>query len=107
MTRKLPWLLFCLSLIATTYLLILLFDAGLALDDSRTQSSHLRKRSELALMIARKDWIGRSSKSVEDLATELEQQGITAKRREDGSFEIGTVVFETRDGVVTQMRYFD
>lgn len=107
MTGKLPWLLFSLSTFAVIYLFFLLLDAGLALDNSRSQTSHLRERSELVLLIARKDWIGRAEKNVADLAAELERQGVTTKRRPDGSFVIGNLVVETKDGVVTQMQYVD
>ena len=29
------------------------------------------------------------------------------KRTRDGAFEIGDLIFETKDGVVTQVHYFD
>jgi hypothetical protein len=30
-----------------------------------------------------------------------------AEKAPDGSFEIGDLIFEIKDGVVTQVRYFD
>lgn len=107
MIRALPWLLFGLSVLAALYLFVLLLNAGVALDDARSQVARLRERNELVLSIARKEWIGKEAASVADLANEFERQGVIAKKTKDGSFEIGDLIFEIKNGVVTQVRYFD
>lgn len=107
MTRMLPWLLFGLSLLAALYLFVLLLNAGTTLDDARSEVTRLRERNELVLSITRKEWIGKEAASVADLASEFERQGVIAKKTKDGSFEIGDLIFEIKDDVVTQVRYFD
>lgn len=107
MIRMLPWFLFGLSLLAALYLCVLLMNAGVALDDARSQVARLQERNELVLSIARKDWIGKEVVRVAVLANELERQGVIVKKTKDGSFEIGDLIFEIKDGVVTQVRYFD
>jgi hypothetical protein len=107
MIKALPWVLFCLALLAAIYLLVLLLDAGMALDNSRTQTSHLRQRSELALTIVRKEWVGKDATQVVDLSKELEQQGVIVGPESKSAFGIGDFIFETKDGVVTNVRYID
>ena len=105
--RLAPWLLLAVSLVGNLYLLILLLDAGVSLDGARSQVERLRERSDLALFVVRKEWIGKELASVVALSEEIGRQGVIVKRTPDGSFEIGDVIFEIRDGTVTQVRYFD
>lgn len=107
MIRVVPWLLFGLSLFAGIYLFFLLLDAGVALDDARSQVARLRERNELMLSVARKDWIGRPAASVSDLGSEFMRPGLITKKTEDGALEIGDLVFEIKNGVVTHIRYLD
>ncbi|HPN80205.1 hypothetical protein [Dokdonella sp.] len=107
MIRAIPWTLFAASILAALFLFVLLLNAGVALDDSKLEVLRLRERSELVLRITRKDWIGKEATSVADLAHEIGRQGVITKRTKDGSFEIGDLIFEIKDGVVTQVRYFD
>jgi hypothetical protein len=107
MMKALPWVLFALALVGAVVAFGLLLNAGSALDSARSQATHLRARGEVALTIIRKQWIGRDAAEVVELVAEMDQQGVIAKRGTDGSFEIGDFVFETKDGVVTHVRYFD
>ena len=104
--RWLPWALFAAALTAALSLLVLLLNGGSALTDARSQTTHLRERSELALLVIRRDWIGRQANSVASLSKELEQKG-TAVSARDGTLEMGDLVFEVRAGVVADVRYID
>ena len=65
-----------------------------------------RQRSELALLVIRREWIGRPADTLMRLAKEIEQKGTTVVAR-DGMFEMGDLVFELRAGVVANVRYID
>ena len=105
--RTLPWLLFGIALVAASYVSVLLINAAVELDDARSQEAYLSERSALALRIARKGWIGRDEASVQTFAAELEADGVITKRTTDDSFELGDIIVEVKDGVVTQMKVFD
>lgn len=107
MIRILPWLLFCLGLLSVLYLFARLLNAGVTLDNARSQAARLRERNELALSIVRNEFLGKEEARVASLASELERQGLIVKKVKDGSFEIGDIIFEMKDSVVTQVRYFD
>jgi len=101
-----PWVLFALALVATLYSFVLLLNGGAALTDARSEVRRLRERSDLALSIIRRDWLGREAASVTGLSRELEQKG-TIVGTEDGSFEVGDLIFEVKDGLVANVRYID
>lgn len=104
--KRVPWILFGLSLIAVLYLFVLLLNAGSAVGDARSEVAHLRERSDLALTIVRKDWVGKEAARVTALSRELEQKGVIVKT-EGSSFEIGDLIFETKGGLITGVRYLD
>jgi hypothetical protein len=106
MIKVLPWVLFGLASLTAIYLFVLLLDAGVALDNSRLQNSYLRERSELALTIIRKEWIGKDEKDVAKLSQELKQQGVIVGI-ESNNYKVGDFIFEASDGVVTGVRYID
>lgn len=106
MIKLLPWIFFGVALAAAVYLLVLLLDAGVALDNARSQVTYLRERSDLALSIVRKNWIGKDAARVADLSKELERQGVIVGV-EGNDFKVGDLIFETKGGVVTGVRYFD
>ena len=106
MIKVLPWIFFGLALLVAIYLFALLLDAGVALDNSRSQTSYLRERSELALTIIRKEWIGKDAKHVAELSKKLKQQGVVVGT-EGNDYKIGDFIFETSDGVVSGVRYLD
>jgi hypothetical protein len=88
------------------YLFVLLLNAGSALDDARSEVARLRERSDLALSVVRKDWLGKDAASVADLSRQLEQQGVIVGTEGD-SFKIGDFIFETKGSLVTRVRYID
>jgi len=104
--KVLQWITLCLLLLSVPYFLVLLLDAGVALDDARSQVTYLRQRSDLALSIVRKDWIGKDAASIAKLSKELERQGVPV-RVEEEAYEIGDVIFQSKGGLVTEVRYFD
>ena len=106
MKKVLPWILFGLASVAALYSFMLLMDASLALEDSRSRNAQLRGRCQLALTILRKDWIGREVIGVSDLSNELKHNGVIVSAV-DNSYTIGDIIFETRGGVVSGVRYFD
>lgn len=106
MNKAFPWIFIFLALIAVIYLLVLLLNGGAALDDARSEVAHFRERSDLALSIVRKDWIGRGAASVNNLSNELKRQGVIVGV-EDGTFKIGDFIFETQRGLVTKVHYID
>jgi len=107
MIKALPWIFFGLASLTAIYLFVLLLNAGVALDDARSYSTHLRERSDLALSIVRKDWIGKDAASVTELSKELERQGVIVGPESNSAFGIGDFIFETKGGVVTEVRYID
>ncbi len=106
MIKWLPWILFCCSLLAAVYSFALLLNAGGALDDARSEVERLRERSDLALVILRKNWLGTEVTSLSTLSKDLRQQGVIVKNHE-GVYEIGDIVFETKGGLIKDLRYFD
>ena len=106
MIKALPWIFFGLALVAALYLFVLLLNGGGALDDARSEVARLRKRSDLALAIVRKNWIGRDAASVNKLSKEFEQQGVIVGV-ENGVIEIGDFIFEVQGDLVTEVHYID
>lgn len=104
--KTLPWILFVLSLLAAIYLFVLLLNAGVALDNARSQTSFLRERSNLALLIVRKEWIGENVEHLVELYKEFERQGVVVGI-EKNNFKIGDIIFETKNNVVTELHYID
>ncbi len=105
MTR-LPWILCGIALVAAIYSFALLLNAGASIDDARSEVARMRERSDLALSVLRKDWIGKDVASVTNLSKDLARQGQVVKGRA-GSLEIGQLVFHTKNGVVDEIRYID
>lgn len=106
MMTKLPWILFGLVLAGVIYACFLLLNAGAALDDARSEATRQRERSNLALAIIRKEWLGKEVARVTALSKELEEQGVIVGT-ENGAIEIGDLIFEVKRGVVTDVRYID
>src|SRR4051812_47273065 len=106
MMKRIPWILFGLSLVATLYLFALLLNAGSALDDARSEVARLRERSDLALAIIRKDWIGKDAASIASLSKEFEKQGVIVAT-ERNSINIGPLILDTKDDAVTGVHYID
>ena len=106
MTKRLPWILLAVLFVAVLYLLALLLNAASALDDARSEVMRLRERSDLALAVVRRDWLGRDVASLTDLSRVLEKSGVIVGT-EGASVEIGDFIFETKDGLVTVVRYID
>ncbi len=106
MMKRVPWILFSLLLMAALYLFVLLLNAGSTLGDARSQEGYLRVRSDLALTIIRKDWVGKEIASVTALSRELEQKGVIVGT-EGSSLKIGDFIFETKGGLITGVRYVD
>jgi hypothetical protein len=104
MRKALPWILFSLTLVMSLYFFVLLLNAGSAISDARSEESYHKKNRDFVLKILRKDWIGRSKSEVNDLANEFKDQGEIVKLSGD-TFMVGGVVFETRDGIVKEVRF--
>lgn len=104
MKKILPWILFSLTLVLSLYFFALLLNAGSAIDDARRSEEWHREKSELVIKMLRKDWIGRSISQVNDLSNELKAQDHIVKINGD-AFEIDGVIFETKNGIVTEVRF--
>lgn len=105
MTRILAILLVA-SLAGNLYLGFLLLNAGVVLDNAQSVADQLWDRRKVALFIMRKDWIGRSATKVDDLARELEREGVVIGLERDLR-EIGDFVFYIEEGVVVDVRDID
>jgi len=105
MKKWIPWVLFCVTLLAAVYMFILLLNAGGSLGDARSQVDHLNTRSEFVLSILREDWVGKDEASVITLSSKLEQQGVIVGK-ENNLYEIGELIFVIHDGVVIDVHYF-
>lgn len=105
MANKLSWILFALAAVATLSLCVLWLDLAITLDDARSETKRIRERSELALSVIQSDWVGREAAKVTALSDRFEKQGVITGT-EDGAVEIGDLIFEVREGVVTGVRYF-
>lgn len=104
--RKVLWIVLAVSLIVNLVFSALLLDAGIMLDNARSQVDLLWERREQALEIMRRDWLGRSADEVDSLARDLEAQGIPIGTEGD-TREIGDFLFEIKDGLVTHIRDLD
>lgn len=104
--KWLPWVLFGCALLAALYSFSLLLNGGAALDNARTEVDRLNDRSDLALSIIQSEWVGKDSSNLSDLSQRLEKEGIIVKRK-GNTHEIGDIIFETENGVVVSVRYFD
>jgi hypothetical protein len=106
MKAGIPWTLFGAALVTCALLLFKLLDAGIVLDNARSQADRYRTRADLSLRLIQKEWIGRTAERVGELSKELQQSGTTVGT-EGSSLEIGDLVFETKEGRVTAVRYLD
>lgn len=88
MIKALPWTFFSIALLGAIYLFALLLDAGMELDNARSQTTYLQERSNLALTIVRKEWIGKDMASVVELSKELGRQGVIVDSESGGTFGI-------------------
>jgi hypothetical protein len=95
-----------LSLGANLYLLLLLLDAGIQLDNVRSEVDRLSERRQLALDLLNRHWVGRTVDEVDGLAKELSEDGVLIGR-EGELREIGEFVFYVESGTVTEVRDFD
>lgn len=95
-----------LSLGANLYLFLLLLDAGIQLDNARSVVDILWERRQLALELINREWVGRSVNELEELASELEEDGILVGHDKDGR-EIGDFMFSVEGGIVTEVRDLD
>lgn len=84
----------------------LLLDNGVALDDARSEMERQRDRSNHALMIIKAEWIGRSFVDVIELSDKFKRKGSIIKINED-NIEIEDMIFNIKDGVVIDVKYFD
>lgn len=106
MKRKFLWLGLVLSLVGNVYLIMLLVDAGIVLDNAKSEVDLLWNRRELALEIIRLEWVGRPTSELDKLAGELKGDGVLVGLDGD-SREIGDFIFDVEDGVVTDVRDLD
>ena len=93
------------SLAVNAYQFVLLVDAGIVVDNAKSQAEALWERRNVALRILRFDWIGRPATDLDALASELEADGVIIDS-EGNSLEIGEFVFEVEDGFVTSVDDF-
>ncbi|MCP5442307.1 MAG: hypothetical protein H6968_04680 [Chromatiaceae bacterium] len=106
MSKWFPWSLFGTAFLAAVYIFVLLLDAGASLSNARSETERIRDRSDLVLSILRRDWLGKKAASVTELSEALHQKGVITGN-ENGLLEIGDLIFETKDGFVTDIRYID
>ena len=100
------WILLAISFASNVYLMLLLVDAGVILDNTQTKFDQLWNRRKEALTIINHAWVGRSATDLEELANELKDHGIKVSLDGDAR-EIGDFLFEVEDGVVTEVRDLD
>jgi len=104
--RKLAWTLVAASAAANVYLFAKLLDAGIMLDNSRSETKRLRERSDLSLRAIQQTWVGKKPEDVAELSRRLENETVIVGVK-GSAFEIGDLVFETKNGVVSDIHYFD
>lgn len=106
------WVPCIISVVATAgfgWAFLLLLDSGTALDDARSEVARQRERSNQSISIIRSDWVGRPSHEVELLSKSMSDLGVlVGKDDEDVEIgEIGEMIFELKQGAVTNVRYMD
>lgn len=106
MMKKIPWILFGMSLLVGICLLGLLLNGGVALDDARSEVIRLRERNNLALSIVRNDWLGQNKASIVNLSRELKKKGVNVGF-EDNNLKIGDFIFVMKDDSVINVNYID
>ncbi|MGH8032194.1 MAG: hypothetical protein ACREO8_07490 [Luteimonas sp.] len=95
------------SLAANAYLFLKLLDSGIMLDNSRSEVERQRARSELSLAIINRNWVGQSSNTISAISKELAEETGAIVGTEGGGIEVGDLVFESKDGVITEVHYID
>ena len=106
MNKKVLLVLIVCLLISNIYCFGLLLNASVEINDTHSETARLTERSSLALQIIRKGWVGKNASYVIDLSKELEQQGMLVKSQKS-LLEIGDIIFETKDDLVSEARYID
>jgi hypothetical protein len=96
-----------ISLVANIYLLAKFFDAGIMVDNSRSEAKRQRERSEVSLALVNRAWIGKRSDEIADVSKELGDKFGLILGTEGDAIEVGDLVFETKDGVITEVHYID
>lgn len=101
-----PWIISIVTTAGFGWALFLLLDSGIALDDARSEVARQRERSNQSISIICSDWVGRPSQEVELLSKLMSDQGVLVGK-DDEDVEIGDVIFELKQGTVTNVRYID
>lgn len=101
-----PWIISIVTTAGFGWALFLLLDSGIALDDARSEVARQRERSNQLISIICSDWVGRPSQEVELLSKLMSDQGVLVGK-DDEDVEIGDVIFELKQGTVTNVRYID
>ena len=104
--KSLPWVLAGVSTSLSIALLLLLLNAAIELDNARTQARFLEHRSEVAILLVRAGWIGDKARDLEFLGERIRSKGVGGQVRRSG-IEIGDFVFESSEGLVSDVFYFD
>ena len=95
-----------ISFSVAAYRFTLLLDDGMALNDARSEVERQRDRGDRALMIIKRDWVGRSLGDVLELSNELHDGGAIVKVYAN-YVEIDDLIFDVDRDIVVDLRYFD
>jgi hypothetical protein len=104
--KRLVWLALLFSVAGNAYLFYLLVDAGVSLDDARSEVDVLWNRRKETLKILQHDWVGKSVDELSDLEREAEAAGIPLGT-EGENREVGDFIFYVERGTVVDVRDLD
>src|SRR5687768_5665413 len=106
MKRWVSWGVAALLVVVASYFGLLLLDAGVSLDNARSEVNRLRERSGFALELIRREWLGKSVATVESLSEEFRRKGVIVSVQA-GTITIDDVIFDIEAGKVRSVRYID
>ncbi|KAA2284952.1 hypothetical protein [Arenimonas fontis] len=95
------------SLLANFYLFVRLVDAGVMLDNTRSEVRRLHDRARISLGFVQRAWVGKGVASLSGLASALEKEGLRIDDSEQDAVEIGDLRFEVKGGVIVRVDYID
>lgn len=106
MKKFIPWVFSLAFLIAALYFFILLINAGISMDGAQSRADRLQERSKTSLYMLKKKWVGEPRSAVLTASKKLEIEGEIVKDYPE-VIEVGDIIFDVKDGKVSDVRYMD
>lgn len=106
MKRFFRFALIALLLIVAISSFLLLINAGLELDNARSETSRQRDRSNISLLIINSYWKGKDQSELDKIIPIVQQPGMVIEK-ETELVQIGDLLFHLRNGKIYDVIYLD